>query len=291
MTNTWIVAVSPQISALIDTGRALGGTVTAVVAGTDPSRFLGVDRVIAIAAPEGVPAEALAPSVASAVAAQAGDVVLVANRPSERVLAGAVAAKLGAPILTGAKVIGKETAEISRYGGVTQQTISLAQPVVLVVDGGTAPSGNAAASETVQAEPYAATVTSTDASSVAQVNLSAAKRIVAVGRGFKSEADLQLAKDLAAAIGADLACSRPIAEGSGWLARDRYIGVSGQHVAPDVYIALGISGQLQHTVGMTDSRVVVAVNSDEHAPIFAGSDYGIVGDIYTVVPAITAAVK
>lgn len=289
MTNTWIVAVQPQISALIATGRALGGTITVVAAGTDATRFAGVDKVIFVQGADGVPAEALAGSVAKAVAAEPGDIVLVANRPTERVLAGAVAAQLGAPVLTGAKKVEAGSVEFTRYGGVTQQSISAATPLVLVVDGGVEPEGEAPAAEVVEAEAYPAVVTATAASSVAQVNLSAAKRIVAVGRGFKSEADLQLAKDLAAAIGAEVACSRPVAEGSGWLPRDRYVGVSGQHVAPDVYIALGISGQLQHTVGMNESKIVVAVNTDEHAPIFAGSDYGIVGDIYQVVPAMTAA--
>ena len=291
MTNTWIVAVQPQISALVDTGRALGGTVTAVVAGGDPAQFAGVDRLIVVEAASNVPAEARARAVADAVTAEPGDIVLVSNRPTERVLAGAVAARHGWPILAGAKKLDAESAEVSRYGGIVQQTISLAKPVVLVMDGGSKPEGEAPAAEIVSAETYPATVSSTAAASAVQVNLVAAKRIVAVGRGFKAEADVDLAKDLAAAIGAELACSRPIAEGNGWLGRDRYVGVSGQHVAPDVYIALGISGQLQHTVGMDASKVVVAVNSDKDAPIFAGTDYGIVGDLYSVVPALTAAVK
>lgn len=290
MTNTWIVAVRPQISALVETGRALGGTITVVTAG-DASKFAGVDRVVHISGAADVPAEALAGAVAAAVDAQAGDVVLAANHPTERVLAGAVAAKLGAPILIGAKKIEAGKAEVSRYGGVTMQTIAFDGPAVFVVDGGVEPQGEVPAAEVVAAQAYPAVVTATAASSVAQVNLAAAKRIVSVGRGFKSEADLQMARDLAAAIGAEVACSRPIAEGNGWLPRDRYVGVSGAHVAPDVYIALGISGQLQHTVGMNESKVVVAVNTDEHAPIFAGADYSIVGDVYSVVPAMTAAAK
>lgn len=291
MTNTWIVAVQPRISALIETGRALGGTVTVVVAGGDVTKFVGVDRVIAVETAEGIPAEAVAGTVASAVVAEPGDIVLVANRPSERVLAGAVAAKLGVPVLTGAKRIEADSVDISRYGGITQQTVSLAKPIVLVVDGGTEPTGDAPQVERISAEPYAATVSATDASSSAPVNLGAAKRIVACGRGFKTEADLQMAQDLADALGAEMACSRPISEGNGWMGRDRYIGVSGQHVAPDLYVALGISGQLQHTVGMDASKVVVVVNNDDTAPMFSGSDFGIVGDIYSVVPTLTAASK
>jgi len=101
----------------------------------------------------------------------------------------------------------------------------------------------------------------------------------------------RLAEDLAAAIGAELACSRPLAEGADWMSADRYIGVSGQSVAPDLYIAVGISGQIQHTVGMVDSKVVVAVNNDDKAPIFEGADYGIVADLYEALPAIVEAAK
>ena len=122
-------------------------------------------------------------------------------------------------------------------------------------------------------------------------NLAAARRIVSAGRGFKAEEDLQIARDLAAALGAELACSRPLAEGTAWLSKDRYVGVSGMHVAPDLYLAAGISGQVQHTSGMSDSKVVVAVNSDANAPIFEVADYGIVGDLYDVLPAITAALS
>jgi len=83
----------------------------------------------------------------------------------------------------------------------------------------------------------------------------------------------------------------PLAEGADWMSADRYIGVSGQSVAPDLYIAVGISGQIQHTVGMVDSKVVVAVNNDDKAPIFEGADYGIVADLYEALPAIVEAAK
>ena len=97
--------------------------------------------------------------------------------------------------------------------------------------------------------------------------------------------------DLAGALGGELACSRPLAEGVDWLPKERYIGISGQHIAPDLYVAVGISGQLQHMVGVRDAKVIVAVNSDKAAPIFTQCDYGIVGDLYDVVPALTAALR
>ena len=264
MANTWIIAVEPEIAALVEHGRAVGGSVVAVTVGGTP--VAGVDRVVDVPLAEGVPAEAAAPAVAAAVAAEAGDVVLAANKPAERVLA-------------------------SRFGGIALETVSFDTAVVAVLDGGAVPEGEAPAAEAASGEYYEATVTGQDKVDVSSANLGSAKRIVAAGRGFKAEEDLKLAEDLAAAIGAELACSRPLAEGADWMSADRYIGVSGQSVAPDLYIAVGISGQIQHTVGMVDSKVVVAVNNDDKAPIFEGADYGIVADLYEALPAIVEAAK
>ena len=119
------------------------------------------------------------------------------------------------------------------------------------------------------------------------VDLSQAERIVAVGRGIKDQEHLPLAEKLAHAMGAELAASRPICD-SGWLPMERQIGSSGQTVAPKLYVALGISGAIQHLVGMKGSRTIVAINKDADAPIFEVADYGIVGDLFEVAPAIVA---
>jgi electron transfer flavoprotein alpha subunit len=119
------------------------------------------------------------------------------------------------------------------------------------------------------------------------VDLSQAERIVAVGRGIKGQEHVQLAQQLAQALGAELAASRPICD-AGWLPMDRQIGSSGQTVAPKLYVALGISGAIQHLVGMKGSRTIVAINKDPEAPIFEIADYGIAGDLFEVVPALIA---
>jgi electron transfer flavoprotein alpha subunit len=119
------------------------------------------------------------------------------------------------------------------------------------------------------------------------VDLSQAERIVAVGRGIKGQEHIALAEKLARALGAEVAASRPICD-SGWLPMDRQIGSSGQTVAPKLYFALGISGAIQHVVGMKGSRTIAAVNKDAEAPIFEVADYGIVGDLFEVVPAMIA---
>ncbi len=122
------------------------------------------------------------------------------------------------------------------------------------------------------------------------VDLSQAERIVAVGRGIKGKEHLQIAEQLAQALGAELAASRPICD-AGWLPMDRQIGSSGQTVAPKLYVALGISGAIQHLVGMKGSRTIVAINKDPEAPIFEVADFGIVGDLFEIVPAIVAELK
>ena len=120
------------------------------------------------------------------------------------------------------------------------------------------------------------------------VDLSQAERIVAVGRGIKSQENIALAEKLAAALGAELAASRPICD-AGWLPMERQIGSSGQTVAPKLYLAVGISGAIQHVVGMKGARTIVAINKDADAPIFEVADYGIAGDLFDVLPALTKA--
>jgi electron transfer flavoprotein alpha subunit len=122
------------------------------------------------------------------------------------------------------------------------------------------------------------------------VDLSQADRIVAVGRGIKAAEHLAVAQGLADALGAELAASRPICD-SGWLPMERQIGSSGQTVAPKLYVALGISGAIQHVVGMKGSKTIVAINKDPDAPIFEVADYGIAGDLFEIVPAIVAALQ
>ena len=122
------------------------------------------------------------------------------------------------------------------------------------------------------------------------VDLSQAERIVSVGRGIKEQANIALAQQLAEALGAEIAASRPICD-AGWLPMERQVGSSGQTVAPKLYLALGISGAIQHLVGMKGANTIVAINKDPDAPIFEVADYGIVGDLFEIVPAIIEAVK
>ena len=122
------------------------------------------------------------------------------------------------------------------------------------------------------------------------VDLTAAEIIVAVGRGIGEKEKLPVVEDLAAALGAELAASRPICD-AGWLPMERQVGSSGQTVSPKIYLAVGISGAIQHLVGMKGSKTIVAINKDPHAPIFEVADYGIVGDLFEVVPALAEEIR
>jgi electron transfer flavoprotein alpha subunit len=121
------------------------------------------------------------------------------------------------------------------------------------------------------------------------VDLSAAAVIVSVGRGIGEQDNLGLVEELAQALGAELAASRPICD-NGWLPMERQVGSSGQTVSPKLYLAVGISGAIQHLVGMKGSKSVIAINKDENAPIFEVADYGVVGDLFEIVPALTKAI-
>ena len=122
------------------------------------------------------------------------------------------------------------------------------------------------------------------------VDLTQAPLIVAIGRGIKAPENIPQAEALAKALGAEIAASRPICD-EGWLPMERQIGSSGQTVAPKLYLALGISGAIQHVVGMKGARTIVAINKDQNAPIFEIADYGVVGDIFEIMPALTEALQ
>lgn len=122
------------------------------------------------------------------------------------------------------------------------------------------------------------------------VDLSSADIIVAVGRGIKEKDNLKVVEDLAGALGAELAASRPICD-NGWLPMERQVGSSGQTVSPKVYIAVGISGAIQHLVGIKGSKTIVAINKDENAPILESADYAAIGDLFEIVPALTEEIK
>ena len=122
-------------------------------------------------------------------------------------------------------------------------------------------------------------------------DITEAKVVVSVGRGIEKKEDLALARQLADALGGEIGCTRPISEENHWLPEELCIGLSGVQVKPDLYLGLGVSGQIQHVTGIRNAKVIAAVNKDENAPIFGVADFGIVGDLYDVVPKLIEELK
>ena len=300
--NAWIVvADQPGVGNLISVARSLGGPVGAVVAGprlvAETVASGGVDKMVWCHVPDDVPPEASAQAVADSVAADPPRVVLAGRNPAERVLLGAVAARLKAAVLTGARSVsldGERTTVVNAvFGDISDETVAVSGPVALLLDGGSVPSaaGPGAPIEEITAAPLGMKVIETRTHGFEDVDLNAAHRVIGVGRGLKAKEDLAMIEELAHALEAEIACSRPVAEGLNWMGKDRYIGSSGAHIVPQLYFTIGISGQLQHMVGVTGAETIVGINADANAAIFSQTDYGLVGDLYQLVPAITAALR
>ncbi|MDR1710547.1 MAG: electron transfer flavoprotein subunit alpha/FixB family protein [Propionibacteriaceae bacterium] len=284
-----LVVDNAGIGNVVEIAQALGSQPTVIAAGPKQiAEELSGSLAVTWIAADG-PAEALAPAVI-ALAADA-DVVLAADRSAERALLGQVAAARSIPVLPAVTGAAGNTVSRTTLNGLVAVTEAVSGPVALLVSGAPkpVPAGSGSFQEATPAATYQVAVVSESASQQAQVDLAGASRVIGVGRGIKAEADLAMIEELAAKLGAAIACSRPIAEGVGWLPRDRYLGVSGQVIAPALYLAVGISGQVQHMVGVRGSKAVVAINSDPNAPIFNECDAGVVADLYQIVPALTAA--
>lgn len=158
---------------------------------------------------------------------------------------------------------------------------------------GIADAQNAGKSEKkqVQLPEPSSNVVSVEEKSSSGANLENAKVIVSVGRGIGKKEGIDVVKPLVEAVNGELAGSRPICLDYQWLSEDRQVGISGKKVRPNLYIAIGISGQIQHIAGMRGARTVIAINKDKSAPIFFESDYGLVGDLYQIVPKLVDALK
>jgi len=294
MSDVWILAHDQSAgNTLARSVRGLGDRVVAVSIGAGV--LSDADLTLVIETNDaGVIAEAYAKPVADLLKSRRAALVVVDAGTQSRLLAGQVAAHLGVSPVNAVGMALGDPLVVTRtvFGGLAVATEQITSEVaVLVVSPGVLPASEesgAGASEVVSLEPIpGTTLLETRAKGGQTVDLAAAKRVVGVGRGFASSPDLDLARALAAKLGAEMACSRPIAEGVNWMPAERYLGVSGATITPDLYVAIGISGQVQHLVGVNNAKVIVAINKDKNAPIFDHADFGVVGDLYQVLPELT----
>lgn len=231
------------------------------------------------------------------------DYLVIGATTAGRLICGRLAARLNTTALTDIQSIefdaqGLLIRHMIFGGGAQRLERPLRQPVVMTIGKGQFESQAARSEKVAEVIPVAFTPPETRAIlrerrelPPVSVNLAEAKRVVCPGRGIARREDLTMVEELARSLGAEIACTRPLSEGLGWLPRERYIGISGAYIKADLYVGLGVSGQVQHTIGITDARVVVAINRDAEAPIFKQADYGIVADLYEVVPALIDALR
>ncbi len=238
--------------------------------------------------------EATAEVVADLVSSRGADLVLLPSTPRFSEVAALLTGRLDAACAPNAISLATTadglTADRLLYGGVVVGTIALQRPV-RVVTSVVKPLESAAALEAVTPPAVAGKTLTGRTETVVEGGLANAERVVSFGRGVRSQDDIALVQALADALGAELGCSRPIVDDNKWLDLSHQVGLTGTTVRPQLYLALGISGQIQHLVGMRDSTVIVSVNTNPSAPIFEASDLSVVGDLYEIVPRLTAALS
>lgn len=252
------------------------------------------DKIWLIPEQSGAMLEDYTETIAALIKEETPDLLLVEPTKRGKLIAGRLAAILGTSVLTDVMELAAD-GEVKHlvYGGaaVRREKSTAATAIatvgagVLAAENPSPRQGEVAVVDFMEPAKRLKRV-SVEKKQKVSVDLASAKRVIGVGRGIAQEEDIAMVRELASAIGGEVGCSRPIAEGEKWMPKETYVGVSGLMLTPEVYMALGISGQVQHMVGCNRSKVVIAVNKDKNAPIFQQVDYGIVGDLYKVVPAM-----
>jgi electron transfer flavoprotein alpha subunit len=276
-------------------GPGAGGAAAELAAAGADTVYVSEDAAL-----EGWPADTVAAALLQIAAVAGATVVLVGSTRRGKETAPRLAQKLGAGCVTDVNALAVEDGDLvaARYafGGATVAREKVTTPVKVFavmprtfsVEGATAGAGRVETqSLTLESRVK---VVDRRAKEGDHVNLDAAPLIVGVGRGFNAREDLALGDELAGALGAVVGCTKSLADFE-WLGEDRIIGLSGAKTAPDLYLSVGVSGQIQHTVGVAGAKLIAAVNKDKEAPIFAMADYGLIGDLYEVVPALVERLK
>ncbi len=275
--------------------RSLGAdTVTQIVLGTPSAACSGADVIAWVPVPATNAYEDAYDSIAAYFEAQEPQLVLSEPTRRLKVIVGKLAAKCGASLITGIEKFNGDEVVASYFAGLAQRQSKTVSAVKFYsVDQGVFTSEGAACPSATQEEiawvspTLPIEVLERNDIEKSDVDLHGSDVVISCGRGFGEQSELGLAFDLAAKLGAAVGCTRPLTEGMDWFPHEAYIGVSGQTVSPKVYIAAGVSGQMQHMVGAKNAGKIIAINKDKNAPIFKQCDLGIIGDIKQVLPLLT----
>lgn len=273
--------------------RTMADEVILVALGSVPEAC--ANKVATITLPKGRPVDDAADTVIAYFDSEEPGMVLAEPTRRVKVIAGKLAAHCKVAVITDAMSVEGDVAKSMYFGGLgIRKQKARGKVFVLTVGKGAfgeiSPSGANEPVELEWVEPACGmTLVSSSPIEKSGVDLAGAEVIVAAGRGFSEEGQLELARSLSDKIGAGLGCTRPLTEGVDWFPREAYIGVSGQMLSPKTYVGVGVSGQMQHMVGVNRAKAVFAINKDKNAPIFKQCDYGLVGDLKDVLPALNAA--
>lgn len=294
MAKAFVIAESVDAQKALCAGaRTVADEVELVVVAGTPETGVA-DKAYDIQLPAGEAAENAYETVKAVFDAAAPSVVIFEPTAALKVIAGKLAAAAGAAVIANITALEGATATTAFFGGLAEKKQTTTGVAFYSNTGALFADAAATGTDAVEAvafvEPAKKIVLKGTSPIVLEgADLTKSDVIVGVGRGFAEQSQLQLAEDLAAKIGGDCGCSRPVAENLGWMARNLYIGVSGVEAAPKVYVAAGISGQMQHMVGVKNAGTIFAINKDANAPIFKQCDYGIVGDVTAIIPEVIAA--
>lgn len=302
MTNIWVNATKKSILSELIAGAASLGCKNCdaiVIKDADLAEYaasLGSD--VYLLGDGGSMAESYVDTIFELINKEKPEGLLFEASVTCRAIAGRLAAKIGTTALADVKHISEDfsTRHLIYGGGAIRTMKSREKPFIAIFGAGSfnpaATMDNGRIIEVPFVKPnWEIKVTSESNKPVATANLKSAARIVAVGLGLKDAADLAMINELAGLLEAEVGCTRPIAEGLDWMGREAYIGISGQFVKPDLYIAAGISGQVHHVVGMTDSKTVISINKDPDCAMMRSADYCAVGDLYEIIPALINKLK
>lgn len=300
MAGIYIYSDKPDITAeLISFAKQSGKEAFALAIGEEFAAevaHFGADKIFALKG-DSLVVENYSKSIAEFLKEQEADLFVVGASARGRDLAARVAGYLDCGMASDISSLsyadGNLACERMMYGGAVVQSEVISGLSVVTVSAGKFEAGTGE-SEIVSVDVQAdKRVSLLETAPIVKegADLNAADKIVCIGLGMEKEEDVQMAKELAAVLKAELGCTRGIAEERHWLPVEQYIGISGAVTKPQLYLSMGVSGQVQHVFGIRDSKIIAAVDSNEKAPIFRSADYGIVGDMYEIIPLLTEALK
>ena len=299
MAGIYVYSEKAQLAAeLVGFAKSLGKQATVLTfdaAGAEAVKNCGADKVYLVQG--GAAPEAYAKSVAELLTKEEAELLLVGASVVGRDFAARVSGYMDSAMISDvssiAYVDGAYVTERTMYGGAVIEADKIAGQGVVTIGGGKfAPVSGEAAVEAIElAADTRVQLVETAPIVKGGADLSKAEKVVCIGMGMVAQEDMKMAEDLAAVLGAELGCTRGIADERFWLPVEQYIGISGAIIKPNLYLSMGVSGQVQHIFGVRDSKLIVAIDKNDTANIFNCADYGIVGDMYEIVPLLIEELK